>query len=131
MSLGTAAETQSDSPAEGRITDSVPSFLPAGDNSGRAEEEVSDGSRQEEGDAVCLSACVCALGQGAAGCVDGGVRQGSTRFSGQRRSSAWSEAERTVEVKVPRLRNSSSAFDPSSPERERWAAGAPLRGITG
>lgn len=102
MSLGTAAENQSESlTAEGRITDSVPSFLPAGDNRGRAEEEVSDGNRQ--GLVMpCVCQRVCALGQGAAGCVDGGVRQESTCFSGQFRSSTWNEADRTVKVKVPR-----------------------------
>lgn len=47
MNLGTAEDNESESSAEGRVRDSDPSFLPAGDKRGRAEAEVSDWSRQE------------------------------------------------------------------------------------
>lgn len=61
MNLGTAAENESDSPAEDRVRDSVPSFLPAGDKRGRVEAEVSDWSRQEGRRRVSVSACVSSV----------------------------------------------------------------------
>lgn len=57
MNLGTAGENESDSSAEDRVRDSVPSFLPAGDKRGRAEAEVSDWSGQGGRRRVSVSAC--------------------------------------------------------------------------